>query len=339
MIFCDSACIMCDQIGTNFINFSRYHRVCQQHTEQVFSSGKIKCKHCKSTVRTCRQLYIKENPSIQPINDTWNIVEALPSQLTLKSKCPHGRCLERNYCPLCNLSSSVEIPKKCVSCANISDQSIELKCNSSHFQCFRCFQDELPCKICPNYKHEMIICRQCGNGCQPTVGFCIHHVCFTCKENKSFCPDCRVSLEWKNHCPNCNERIERVLSLDCCHWGCNKCKQNIYCFQCAFKNNSFIKAQIPITCSICKIESIIFAVLKCGHFVCFNCRSVPFINLDYSCIDCCFQNPGICFKCKKQSIWEILSEGSTLKQCCQTKFCLYCYGEKNILYHGCKPIN
>lgn len=276
MSFCDKLCISCGELGTIYVNYSRYHRVCDGHKHQLLSLV-IVCKYCTSFVTVVQNIendlnlngptLLHTESSKEPGSDdknqlglTLHQTETLNEKIfedenkigpTLyKTKSSNNLEFEKKN----NINSTESLKKQvfenknqiCSNCNN-AEAVQALKC--SHKVCVSCYNIKENCLLCINQdfydklRLESGKCWSCDiEGPTKRIN-CEHTYCLECTERFSSCPDCLELPEPSLELPKTN------------FFRCASCNKE-------FKQNSNQKS-----------ENLEYCILECkgNHKICIKC--------------------------------------------------------------------
>ena len=321
MSYCDELCCLCDRLGRHSVNPSGYHKVCDNHMQELFSSEiyKVPCTYCKVQIfislPSC-EYCLKQAP--------------LALQTCQHNLCSH--CLSPS-CRLCELLQNL-----CQTCKMYSSEIVEAKCShkickicSSKFNgaCGTCFEKYCKCRVplskmlqryCRRYECEECYeqCRDCDNlrnkdlkrkcrYCHKINHLvklpCEHESCQQCLKEYSSCPQCKIdeNLRLKNHNYDIfrNESLVKMNSFE---------EQKIGGLAETQKNgrNRVFQDQILEKCIMCNNHSILTKRTTCPHPVCTGC-------LSKQCIVC--ESGSVVQKCKSCNKNNLVNNEKECTEC------------------------
>ncbi|OMJ78221.1 hypothetical protein SteCoe_22024 [Stentor coeruleus] len=324
MNFCDTVCLICDDIGVRPINYSKYHKICQNHLTNIDDVILITCKHCNSNVLILRDFIFCSTCN----NKECQVHPGYHNSLEIKPKINPEKEIEISIDPeklnthIVDISyeDSNEKPK-CKKCHPSTEKIPCLACKEVF--CPKCNPFEQYCSNCLNNLND---CDNCGKIGMLITLKCSHSGCYNCKD-ENFCKKCNTISTEK--CDNCNKPYKMKLERNCRHKACDQCINGV-CRKC-ISSKSIIKKN----CINCGKECDSVLTMKCNHEGCHSCQNSP--------CKMCNRNTGEykqnkCPTCGKPYIY-IAEKGCSHKRCenCREKPCIACYNET--LVYTCQYCN
>lgn len=196
-MICSHNCMFCESPKQFFINYSKYHGVCINHSQTY--ERLYKCTHCNS------------------------IVPILPQACT--------KCLKSNIftvtsseVPICLACSSAPPPLQCEQCFIFEEVYKAPRCD--HLVCYHCFNQNFErCPICEN-----LYCEGCHDKTNGIVLECGHLICNRCVYNNEnrclLCPVQIVEEINKEACDKCFNLFEQLYELPTKQRVCEDCFKN-----------------------------------------------------------------------------------------------------------------
>lgn len=298
MKFCDVYCCFenCDNQGVYQFNFSKYHKSCKAHLNNIALYQSITCSYCKSNCRVINAI-VSARPlcEICSVENTENEYTNLCLNCYKQKRCttcfhitkkPSSRDCGHEYCEVC--------VEKCFICNSIcnvcltQDYSIA-KSNCGHSMCSNCSSKE--CSAC----YKGILCVKCRKNCYfkewVNSSFAGENNSlmndWVCKD----CGDFEAKKMW-TLCQNCNNREivkKRECSHDycknCCNDPCSTCQPCNYCQNYSSLVSKPCSHQFCSKCSYypcpycCQVHNKLFNIPECTHPFCSLCQEVSYCTI------------------------------------------------------------
>ena len=323
MNFCDELCLLCNKKGEFFINFSRYHKFCIQHSQSYQNESKFTCQHCSS-----ESLIVKELLKCS-LCKTGKIMSIYG--------CGHKTCSEcLKQCFICQESI----------CGYCNKSSNSLCINHQDF-CLICRKEKRICNFCNNkgcdcnWERDRCIncenktCKKCRNvSLELTLSPCNHKNCLKYK-HELLCGTCMIE---NGCCSKCKIHKEKCVTCSTLICDCNS--KNHRCTK-APKNNMSVSKLISGFCDNCLNETLdkdLITHTQCNHKYCKNCN----LEKCYKCFNNFKRTGELCMNCKSPEVaGRRICDHPYCKNCeceecgrCNEK-CIHCSASAWIFRYSC----
>lgn len=321
-ISCSTYCMRCQNIGTYYVNYSKYHKMCTTCSNHKYS-GILECFHCKSLLFSLPECYIQ----CEEINSSLQIDHKVKQSIYLNDQNIISKAIQESPILINEL-----IYKDCQLCLKPFEESLIIK-NQILEVCINCAKtikeaqgecEKVPCISCESIETTEL---RCG-----------HYRCQDCIKPQQ-CSNCFNNFDFECCSTECGQALCEKYA-GCQHPKCPKCPNNLYCFDknCIERNFKHSIGELK-KCTIDQKNYVSeYLILNCGDAVCKNCFTFNLASTNFYCFYCIEKLKKInCFYCKVPMEWAYILDNYIYKNCCRKSYCLICYSEVDqTLVHKCK---